>query len=72
MAIVVWTFLALLGTLLIWEAAARLRRRRPGSPTDCGRYYAPEVERRREAAAAASSTDHASAVGLRARVAPRR
>lgn len=79
MAVVVWTLLALLGALLAWEAAVRLRRWRAGlsggwpmTPTDGDRYYAPEAEQRRELDAAAGSADHASAVGLRARVAPRR
>jgi len=79
MAIVVWTFLGLLGTLLAWEGVARLQRRRaglsggrPGSPADGGRYYAPEAEQRREADAAASRAEHSAAVGMRNRAEPRR
>ncbi|TAJ40834.1 MAG: hypothetical protein EPO55_07690 [Reyranella sp.] len=76
MSILVWMFLALLGSLLAWEGAARLRRWRAGRagerPADDDRVYSPEVELRRGLDAAASSADHASAVGLRARVGPRR
>lgn len=75
MSTLIWMILALLGILLAWEGAARLRRWRAGAPdeTPDGRdHYAPEAEQRRQLDAAASSADHASAVGLRARSAPRR
>ena len=79
MAVVVWTFLALLTTLLVWETAVRLRRWRagrsggtPATPGDDDRHYAPEAELRRELDAAASRADHAAAVGMRNRAEPRR
>jgi hypothetical protein len=76
MSILIWTALALLGILLIWEGAVRLRRWRTGRASDRtsdgDRHYAPEADLRRDLDAAASSASHASAVGLRARVAPRR
>ncbi|MBI3199691.1 MAG: hypothetical protein HYZ40_19695 [Rhodospirillales bacterium] len=79
MAVVVWTFLAVLGLLLAWEAAVRLRRwraglsrERPATPADGDRYYAPEAELRRELDAAASRSDHAAAVGMRNHAEPRR
>jgi hypothetical protein len=75
MSILIWTALALLGILLIWEGAVRLRHWRIGRASDRppdGRHYAPEADLRRDLDAAASSASHASAVGLRARVAPRR
>ena len=75
MSIPVWIFLALLGSLLAWEGAVRLRRWRAGRsgdrPADSDRHYMPEAELRRGLDAAASSAEHASAVGLRARVGPR-
>ncbi|MDP2376121.1 hypothetical protein [Reyranella sp.] len=76
MSIPVWIFLALLGSLLAWEGAVRLRRWRAGrpgeGPADDDRPYMQEAELRRGLDAAASSAEHASTVGLRARVAPRR
>jgi hypothetical protein len=79
MAVVVWTLLALLGALLVWETAVRLRRwrtglssERPATPADDDRYYAPEAELRRELDAAASRSDHAAAVGMRTPAEPRR
>jgi hypothetical protein len=75
MSTLIWMILALLGILLAWEGAARLRRwrtGRSGETPDGGHHYAPEAEQRRQLDAAASSADHASAVGLRARNAPRR
>lgn len=79
MSTLIWTFLALLGILLAWEAVSRLRRRRAGlsgrhqgTPADGGRYYAPEAEQRREADAAASRSGHAAAAGMRNPAEPRR
>ncbi|MDP1961696.1 MAG: hypothetical protein Q8K93_05785 [Reyranella sp.] len=76
MSIPVWIFLALLGSLLAWEGAVRLRRWRAGRsgdrPADDDRHYMQEAELRRGLDAAASSAEHASAVGLRARVGHRR
>lgn len=73
MSIPVWIFLALLGSLLAWEGAVRLRRWRSGRSGDRpADHYMPEAELRRGLDAAASSAEHASAVGLRARVGPRR
>lgn len=73
MSIPVWIFLALLGSLLAWEGAVRLRRWRAGRSGDRpADHYVPEAELRRGLDAAASSAEHASAVGLRARIGPRR
>jgi hypothetical protein len=76
MSILIWTTLAVLGVLLAWEGVVRLQRWRTGRagerPADGDRHYAPEADLRRDLDAAASSAGHASAVGLRARVAPRR
>ncbi|MCF8531683.1 MAG: hypothetical protein K9G48_01655 [Reyranella sp.] len=74
MTVLIWTFLALLAVLLAWEVTSRLRRwagLSRGTPADRDPHYAPEAERRRALDAAASSADHASAVGLRARAGPR-
>ncbi|MGQ0583936.1 MAG: hypothetical protein ACT4O6_18515 [Reyranella sp.] len=79
MSTLIWMILALLGGLLAWEGAARLRRwqaglsgERPGTPADGGRHYAPEAEQRREADAAASRSGHAAAAGMRNPAEPRR
>lgn len=76
MSILVWVFLALLGSLLAWEGTVRLRRWRAGHsserPAASDRYYAPEVELRRELDAGASRAAHSTAVGMRNRVEPRR
>lgn len=76
MSILVWMFLALLGSLLAWEGAVRLRRWRAGHSgerlADGDRHYAPEVELRRELDAGASRAAHSAAVGMRNRVEPRR
>ena len=73
MSVLVWMFLALLGSLLAWEGIARLRRRRAGRSGDRpADHYMSEAEVRRGLDATASSAEHASAVGLRARIGPRR
>ncbi len=79
MTIIVWAFLAVLGGLVIWEAAARARKRwlrssgtAPDAATDAERYYAPEAERRREADSAASRAVHSAETGMIRRAEPRR
>ena len=75
MEIVVWTIFAALGVLLFWEAAVRLRRwwrGDSGREIDANRYYAPEVETRRELDAAASRAAHSAEAGMIKRAEPRR
>ena len=79
MTIIVWAFFAVLGGLLLWEAASRARKwwmRSSGTATDATtgaeRYYAPEAERRREADAAASRAVHSAEAGMIKRAEPRR
>ena len=79
MTILVWAFFVVLGGLVLWEAASRVRKRWMRSAgtaadpaTDAERYYAPEAERRREADAAASRAAHSAEAGMIKRAEPRR
>jgi hypothetical protein len=75
----VWAFFAVLGGLVLWESASRVRKwwvRSSGTAsdgaTDSERYYAPEAERRREADSAASRAAHSAEAGMIKRAEPRR